>query len=400
MTVIIVNDFGYINGGASQVAIESALLMREKGHDVIFFTAVAPIDERLQDAGIKIVCIDQKECLHYKNKLTGAITGLWNWKAYKQLDRLLQQLDVNTSIVHVHVWIKALSSSIFAAIAKNQFKLVVTAHDYFLACPDGGFYNYPKQKICPYHALSRQCICTNCDKRNYAQKLYRVIRQIIQNHMIRKNNVNVIFVSHFSENILGRQISYPYRGEVIINPVRAIGRTDKINKIKDIYIYLGRLSPEKGADLFCEAIYRLGLQGVLIGDGDCRRQLEHKYEKYNGLQFIGWLNHDEIGIYLQRGKALVVPSRLYETAVLTIPEAQTNYDIPVIVGDQCAGKEFMRNGMIFQSGNLNSLMRCIDKFEKTNMANINRAAIMEASNQSASPDLLVQMYKEILKSRR
>lgn len=364
MKIVIINDFGYVNGGASQVAIESALSLQKTGNEVIFFTAVMPVDDRLKKAGIRLVSTNQAECLHYRNKAYGALMGLWNWKAYKMLNRLLQELDSQSSIVHVHVWIKALSPSIFAAIAKNKFKMVITAHDYFLACPNGGFYNYQRQKICPYRALSGQCIRTNCDKRNYGQKLYRVLRQVIQNGLIKRNQVNLIFVSYFSKEILDRQIPYPYQGQVIFNPIRPIKASIDRGSKKDIYIYIGRLSPEKGADLFCEAIFQLGLKGVLIGEGECREQLEHKYARYDGIQFTGWLNHNEMQKYLQRGKALIVPSRLYETAVLTIPEVQTNYDLPVIIGDQCAGKEFMKCGMTFQTGNLNALIQCIKNFEK------------------------------------
>lgn len=396
MTIVLINDFGYANGGASQVAIENALSVKKAGCSVLFFTAVGPIDERLKQAGIEIISTEQEECLNYKSKISGALTGLWNMKAYHVLSQLLQRLDVDSTIIHIHVWVKALSPSIFAAIAKYHFKIVITVHDYFLACPNGGFYDYRKQKICPYRALSWQCICTNCDKRNYAQKLYRVIRQNIQNTLIAKNQINLIFVSGFSERILHPQLPYSYQGQIISNPVRPIPKMDEDRHyLKDSYIYLGRLSPEKGADLFCEAIYQLGLKGILIGDGESRRELESKYQKYAGLQFVGWRKHDEIGQYLQKGKALIVPSRGYETAVLTIPEVQANYDLPIIVGDQCAGKEFMQHGRVFQSGNLSDLISCIQKFEKNGYdKKLDQNRNLMTTEKSVC--FLVQKYKEIL----
>lgn len=392
MTIIIVNDFGYVNGGASQVAIENAVMLKQLGHHVIFFTAVEPIDERIQQSKIQVVCTRQDECLKYSNKAIGAITGLWNIKAYKMLSSILKKLDSSSTVVHVHGWTKALSSSVFAAIAKNNFKMVITAHDYFLACPNGGFYNYQKQEICPYQALGGKCICTHCDKRSYTQKLYRVLRQMIQNRMIAKNQVNLIFVSRFSENILWKQIPYEYHGEVVLNPVKPINKTENpTNGSSDYYIFLGRLSPEKGADLFCEAICRLGLKGILIGDGECREQLEKKYKNYAGIQFAGWLSHEEIGIYLQQGKALIIPSRLYETAVLTILEVQINYNIPVIVGDQCAGKEFVKKGIIYQSNNLDSLITAIRACENNLWTQYNNENDFTKYNKN-----IEKIYYEIL----
>ena len=123
MTIVLINDFGYANGGASQVAIENALSVKKAGCSVLFFTAVGPIDERLKQAGIEIISTEQEECLNYKSKISGALTGLWNMKAYHVLSQLLQRLDVDSTIIHIHVWVKALSPSIFAAIAKYHFKI-------------------------------------------------------------------------------------------------------------------------------------------------------------------------------------------------------------------------------------------------------------------------------------
>lgn len=396
MTIVIINDFAHVNGGASQVAIENALSLYKLGHQVIFFTAVTPIDKRLQSSGVKIICTQQPECLHYENKLWGAVTGVWNRKAYRLLTQLLQKLDPHKTIVHVHIWIKALSASVFKAIAENHFRMVITAHDYFLACPNGGFYNYHKQQICKYHALSLRCIFTNCDKRNFAQKLYRVLRQYIQTQMIAGNQLNLVFVSHFSEEILRHQIRCPYRGKIIYNPIQPIARMESNNCRKEYYVYLGRLSPEKGADLFCEAIYRLGLKGILIGDGEAGEVLKSKYKNYPNLFFAGWLAHDDMEKFFQKCKALIVPSRLYETAVLTIPEVQTNYDIPVIVGDQCAGREFMKKGILFQSGNLQSLIYAVKNFEENRKTEACQEKFKTDFVRNSSVTALVQLYKKIL----
>ena len=36
MNVIIVNDYSYINGGAGEIAVSTALALAERGHEVIF----------------------------------------------------------------------------------------------------------------------------------------------------------------------------------------------------------------------------------------------------------------------------------------------------------------------------------------------------------------------------
>ena len=52
--IIILNDFAYVNGGASQVALSSALGLAQAGYDVTLFTAVQPIDSTLlNQTGLK-----------------------------------------------------------------------------------------------------------------------------------------------------------------------------------------------------------------------------------------------------------------------------------------------------------------------------------------------------------
>ena len=55
-------------------------------------------------------------------------------------------------------------------------KVILTLHDYFTLCPCGGFYDYKSKKVCNKSPMSLKCILCNCDKRNYPQKIWRVIR--------------------------------------------------------------------------------------------------------------------------------------------------------------------------------------------------------------------------------
>jgi hypothetical protein len=48
LRVIILNDFGAVNGGAAQVAITEALGLADQGHEIVFFYGTGPVDARLQ----------------------------------------------------------------------------------------------------------------------------------------------------------------------------------------------------------------------------------------------------------------------------------------------------------------------------------------------------------------
>ncbi len=92
----------------------------------------------------------------------------------------LKDFDPKNTIVHLHGWSKALSSSVVHECVERSFKVVCTLHDYFVACLNGGFYNFRTNNICYLHALSLPCVLENCDSRSYNQTIWRVARQIVQ----------------------------------------------------------------------------------------------------------------------------------------------------------------------------------------------------------------------------
>ena len=217
--VVIVNDFNYVQGGASKVAIDTAKILKEQGIKVFFFSAVNKENEKIN--GVKYISTNQQEALKEKNKIKGAINGIYNLKAKKELKKLLKTLDRDNTIIHVHGWTKALSSSVFDIAFKMRFKVVLTLHDYFTACPNGGYFNYKKNEICKFKPLSWKCIKCNCDSRNYGFKLYRLIRQFVQNKIVKLNDKleNVITISEFSEKILKTTLGKNTRVTRIYNPI-------------------------------------------------------------------------------------------------------------------------------------------------------------------------------------
>ena len=347
--VVIINDFNYVQGGASKVAIDTAKLLKEEGLNVYFFSAVNKNEENI--LGITYISTNQNEALKEKNKIKGAINGIYNFKTKKELKKLLKTLNPDNTVIHVHGWTKALSSSVFDIAFKMKFKVVLTLHDYFTACPNGGYFNYKKNEICHLKSLSWKCIKCNCDSRNYGFKLYRIVRQFVQNRIVKLNDKleYAISISDFSEKILRPTLGKNTKVTRIYNPIDIDENAEKVDPSKnEYYLYVGRVSKEKGVDLFCQAISELDYKGIVVGDGNERQKLETQFPN---IEFTGWKNKDEVKKYMRGARALIFPSRCYETAGLTILEAQT-LGIPSIVCANCAGKEFVeegKNGYIFST---------------------------------------------------
>lgn len=370
--VVIVNDFNFIQGGASKVAIDTANLLVQKCNDIkVYFFSAVQNGEDVLDKKIINICTDQNEALKDKNKIRGICNGLYNFKAKRVFKKLLKTLDKNSTIIHVHGWTKALSSSVFNIAFKMNFKVVLTLHDYFSSCPNGGYFDYKQNKICKKKAMSWQCIKCNCDSRNYFFKLYRLLRQLIQNKMVRltQNLQYAVGISDLSISILKSEFNNNIKLEKIYNPIIFCEEKKIDVSQNEYYLYVGRVTQEKGINEFCEIISRLNKRGVVVGDGKDKENLENKY---SNIEFVGWKDKKEVKKYMQGARALIVPSLWYEGAPLTPLEAMS-MGIPCIISNVCSAKDYIdgENGILIDPYDVENSTKAILAFEN----NIERISI-------------------------
>lgn len=342
--VVIVCDYGYIEGGAARIAHETAITLCNDGLDVTFFCSVGPVSDNLKNSGVNIVCLNQDDILNEKNRINGVLRGINNKMAKYKFAELLDGLNNKNTIIHIHTWTKGISSSIFKVAEKKKFKVVLTVHDYFLICPNGGLFNYQKSKICHLKPMSLKCIMCNCDARSYPQKLFRVIRQRRQNTNIRHcNNVSYIFISEFSKHeFLKRYDGIPEDKQYFLpNMINFPEKRERVRcEDNDVYLFIGGITEVKGIRVFCEAVTKASVKAIVIGQGLLRDELE---KRYPNVEFVGWKSKDEMLPYLQRARCLVFPSIWYEVSPLT-PLEVMSYGIPVICSDLNAASDFIENG--------------------------------------------------------
>ncbi len=354
--IIIVNDFAYINGGASQVALSSAIALARNGYRVSLFAAVGPAMPELEKAGVEVSLLNQYEIVNDPNRNRALMQGLWNTCAYRELLSLLEKCDNNNTVVHVHGWTKSLSSSVFAAIQRSNIPYVITIHDFFLTCPNGGLFDYRKNAICHLPPLSLRCITTNCDKRQYPHKIWRVVRQVTQKYF---GNVpgrlqHVITISDLSERIMRSYLPAKTPVYRVTNPVFIDKKPPATPAYNKSFVYVGRLDPEKGPLLFAESSVKAGVQALFVGDGVCHEQVK---QIAPSAMITGWLPPKRVEQELMAARALVFPSLWYETLGLTVLEAAA-VGVPAIIPDTSAAVEMVEEevtGFIFKNGDVDEL---------------------------------------------
>ena len=171
-------------------------------------------------------------------------------------------------------------------------------------------------------------------------------------------------------------------------------------------MFVGRVSEEKGADLFCQAVSELkkqyNIEGIVVGDGDCLIKLK---EQYPDIQFVGWKSSKEVAIYMQSARAIVIPSRWYEAAPLLLLEAYSA-SLPSIVSSCCAATEIIKdgeNGLIFQAYDTESLKEKIicsldDDYLIKIQNQIKKEYNPELYRTSTHASKLIDVYNDLLYS--
>ena len=403
--VVVVYDYGSINGGAAQVAIASALGLHRAGIEVDYFCAVGPAAPSLVDSGVRFHCLGNADLVGDPQRLAAAARGLWNRAAAEALRKLLQTCDPRSTVVHVHGWTKGLSASIFPVIEQLRMPVVTTLHEFFTACPNGGFFDYQRNEICTRRAMSVDCITTHCDVRSYPQKLWRVARQgvaQVAGHLP-SGLRDVIFISELTREVLTPYFSAATRWHALRNPLQVESAPRAHAEANGKFLFVGRLSPEKGAGLFAAAAAAAGVEARIVGDGPVRADIA---QRWPAAELTGWLKPHEVLGEIRASRALVFPSFWYEGQPLVVQEALAN-GVPVIVADKTAAREVVRdgdNGMWFRHGDEGSLVAALrrmadDATVATMSRNAHAAYWTDPPTPQAHIEGLLEVYARLLANR-
>jgi glycosyltransferase involved in cell wall biosynthesis len=357
-SVIVLNDFCQVQGGASRVAVDEAIALSARQQDVTFLGAVGPVCQELRAANVKTVCLDQPELADAVRHPGAALRALWNQQAYRATQALLATKHRRQTIVHLHGYTKALTTAPALAARRAGIPVVCTLHDFFAACPNGAFFDYRRQAPCELRALSPACVTTACDKRHHLHKAYRVARGLAQRHVARfpASVRDYITLSDRSAALLKSYLPADARFHELANIIDVPCAAPVDVAENPALVVVGRLDAEKGVELAAHTARAVGLPIVFVGDGPLRPTIEA-----TGARFTGWVSADRVRRELEQARCLVFPSLWYETYGLVVAEAAAR-GVPAIVSDVAAPAERLidgQGGWIFASGDRDGLARCM-----------------------------------------
>lgn len=364
MKILMVNKYYFIKGGSERYLFDLKALLEQHGHEVIPF---AMKDERnvpsqYQDYFVDHVDYDAPFSL---KKLKEAGRLIYSWHAREKIEALIEA--TRPEIAHVHMIDHQISPAILHSLGRYRIPVVQTVHQYKLICPNYRFYIEHKNQICErclpgkfYHP-----ILTRCHKNSLAASLL-IAMEAYCHHWLGSYRKHVQLFhtpSAFMKHML-------VRGGIDAQKVEHHCLVTWLDQFpfspyyEDYFVYLGRLSPEKGVMTLLRAMTRIKRSKLLIvGDGPQRQELEQFVSDHRiaNVEFVGYKSKAEVKELLSHAAFTVVPSEWYENSPLVIYEAFA-MGKPVIGATIGGITEFIepnRDGMHFSPGDEDSLADCI-----------------------------------------
>ena len=327
--LVIINDFGHATGGATSLALALAVGARKVGLDVTYITSGA-LDPILATAGVRVERAPGR-AIAPNRRFGGLSKGLWRSETASLLRRVIDENDTPRTVYHLHNWGHFLSPSIFPELRRVDGRLAITAHDFFLVCPNGAQFDFQKEVICHLKGGSLSCATVNCDRRSAVDKVWRLARHGLRSAAfdLRTSKAKVVLIYPLHAAAMERSGLPAERLLPIRNPVWPYSPTRIEVERNDEVLFVGRLSSEKGPDLAAAAAAAAGARIRFVGDGPMRAELQRRYPD---AIFDGFLAREEIHARALQARLAVMPGRWAEPFGMVALEALWS-GLPVIVSE-------------------------------------------------------------------
>ncbi|MEA1989592.1 MAG: glycosyltransferase family 4 protein [Pseudomonadota bacterium] len=383
LKVLILHNKYKIPGGEDAVVTHESSLLEQMGHLV------------------KISYFDNDDISGLKQKISTGLNAVYSGKAKDQIHSIINEFKPD--VIHVHNTFPKISPSIFYLADELNIPIVQTVHNYRLICP--GALLLRDEKVC------EDCVNSKFAFKGIVHKCYResatesaVVATVNFIHNILstwQNRISrFIVLSDFAKQKLKGSVLKLNDEHFSVKPNFV---EDKgFNHQRDnSFLFVGRLSTEKGIDVLLEAFTKTTLAITIIGGGPFEEQVVEYADQYPNIEYLGFQPQEVVRERMQMCKALVFPSIWYEGMPMTILEAFST-GCPVIASKLGAMEELIEdhsNGLHFRVGDSSDLLAKLDLITSAMSVNA-RNTYLDKYTPEQNYQQLISIYQQVIDEKR
>ena len=354
MKVLMINKFLYPNGGSETYIFRIGEWLERNGHEVQYFG----MEHAGRCVGNRVEAYTSDMDFHggsILSKLTYPIKTIYSSEARKQIRKVLD--DFKPDVCHINNFNYQLTPSIILEIKKwnKNCRIVFTAHDYQLVCPNHMCNNPNTHENCEKCLGGHFINCTRgkCIHGSAARSAIGTMEAMLWNgNGVYKNFDKIICCSGFLKKKMDTNPVFREKTIALHNFVEKVENKD-VEK-KDYVLYFGRYSEEKGIGTLIQAAKELpDVQFILAGTGP----LESEINGVANIKNVGFQKGEALEKLIREAKFSVYPSEWYENCPFSVMESQM-YGTPVLGADIGGIPELIevgKTGELFESGNKEEL---------------------------------------------
>ena len=332
----------------------------------------------------------------------------WNSWAGRQVSRAIRQH--RPTVIHIHNLHYAIGPIAIRIAKRHGIPVVMTLHNYRLLCPSATLFFNGQLFTDSLHArFPWKAIYLGVHSHSRLKTFWLALTGWL--HRIggtwQQVNRYLILTDFAKQCFIDSSFGVPAEKFVVkpnfVVDIPAPGATRG-----NYFLYIGRLTEEKGVRVLLEAFTGTGYELRIAGNGPLLNEVLRAAEQQPEIHYLGTRSPEEIRGELAVCSALVFPSIWYEGMPMTLLEAFAT-GTPVIASNLGAMATMIRhgeNGWLFPPANAQELRKQVTDWLATDQAY--RAAIGRQARhcfeqhytESANRTLLMEVYREVMASDR
>jgi len=312
-------------------------------------------------------------------------------------------------VIHVHNLFFSASLSVLYEAGRANIPVVMTLHNYRFICAnallmrEGQICELCIHKTFPLAGIRHKCYRSSSLESALVTGITGLHKSL---HTLDKTVARLIVPSQFlKDKLANSSLSYP-GSRTFVKPNFIPDNGTGPFPREDFFLYVGRLSKEKGIDILLECfLHRPDLQLVIAGDGPEKDKLLQAIKDTPSIQYLGQQPKEKIFSLMKQTKSLIFPSICYEGLPLTVIEA-FSCGTPVIASRLGAMAEMVvhgYNGLHFTKGDAQDLENCLQQFCRPDEIQTFYKHARESYEKKYHPDIhyasIMNIYQALLNTK-